>query len=47
MVIHKKIVILGAGPTGLAAGYELSRSKNQVVIIERNKKSCGCYEDSS
>ncbi|MBT4277582.1 NAD(P)/FAD-dependent oxidoreductase [Candidatus Falkowbacteria bacterium] len=41
MVIHKKIVILGAGPTGLAAGYELSRSKNQVVIIERNKKVGG------
>ena len=35
----KKIVIIGAGPAGLTAGYELLKDKNneyEVVILEES-----------
>jgi len=32
----KKIVIIGAGPAGLAAGFKLCEKKAQPVIIEKN-----------
>ena len=30
-----KIVILGAGLTGLAAGYELAKAGHQVIVVEK------------
>lgn len=36
-----KIVILGAGPAGLAAGYELVKNGHQVTIVERENKVGG------
>ena len=31
----KKIVIIGAGPAGLTAGYELSKNKEYEVVINK------------
>ena len=33
---NKKTVILGAGPAGLAAAYELVKNGSKVVVIEKN-----------
>ena len=29
------VVVIGAGPAGLTAGYELSKSEKQVLVIEK------------
>jgi protoporphyrinogen oxidase len=34
-LVEKQVVIIGAGPAGLAAGHELTREKIQPVILER------------
>lgn len=36
----KKVIIIGAGPAGLTAGYELLKEKNnkyEVIILEESK----------
>lgn len=40
METEKKIIIIGAGPAGLAAGYELSRNGTRVLLLEQ-KDSVG------
>ena len=39
----KKIIIIGAGPAGLTAGYELlkTNSKYEVIILESEKQVGG------
>ncbi len=37
----KKVIILGAGPAGLAAGFELCQNNIEVVIIEKENKVGG------
>ena len=37
----KKILIIGAGPAGLTAGYVLSENGYQVDILEKNQKYVG------
>ena len=39
--MSKKVVILGAGPAGLAAGYELSKNGYEVVILEKESLAGG------
>ena len=29
------VVIIGAGPAGLTAGYELSKSNKKVLVLEK------------
>lgn len=36
MTTPKKVVILGAGPGGLAVGHELSANGTEVIVLERN-----------
>ena len=36
MRVPKKVVILGAGPAGLAVGHELSANGVEVVVLDRN-----------
>lgn len=36
MRVPKKVVILGAGPAGLAVGHELSANGTEVVVLDRN-----------
>ncbi|MFA5029355.1 MAG: FAD-dependent oxidoreductase [Patescibacteria group bacterium] len=52
--VEEKFIILGAGPAGLAAGYELAKNGKKVVLIEkddgvgglsRTKKYQGHYFD--
>jgi len=31
---HFDVVIIGAGPAGLTAGYELTKSSKRILIIE-------------
>lgn len=35
-MLEKKVVILGGGPAGLAAGYELSKRGAEVVVLEKD-----------
>ena len=35
------IAIIGAGFTGLAAGYKLTKRKHQVTIFEKDQKPGG------
>ena len=40
----KKVIIIGAGPAGLTAGYELLKDKNtqyEVIIVEETNKIGG------
>lgn len=37
----KKVVVVGAGPAGLVAGYELKRVGHDVVILERQHRVGG------
>ncbi|KKR49040.1 MAG: hypothetical protein UT86_C0001G0012 [Candidatus Magasanikbacteria bacterium GW2011_GWC2_40_17] len=39
--MSKKIIIIGAGPSGLAAGWELARHKQEVLILEKEKEVGG------
>ena len=34
--MKKKVIIIGAGPSGLAAGYELSKNGFDVVVLEKD-----------
>ena len=38
---QKKILIIGAGPAGLTAGYILSENGYKVEVIEENSKYVG------
>src|SRR5579863_58893 len=38
---EKRVVILGAGPAGLTAGYELMRHDVPVVVLEKNPLRVG------
>ena len=38
------VVVIGAGPAGLTAGYELSKSEKQVLIIEKKDQVGGLAE---
>lgn len=37
MQINKEVLILGAGPAGLACAFELSKAKKQFLAIEKNE----------
>ena len=37
----QKVIIIGAGPAGLTAGYELLKSKYEVVIVEETEEIGG------
>ena len=37
----KKIVVLGAGITGVAVAYELSKKGYSVILLEKNDKIGG------
>lgn len=39
--MKKPIVILGAGPAGMAAAYELCRAKQQVIVVEKDAQVGG------
>ena len=32
-----KILIIGAGPAGLTAGYELAKTDKKVIVIENKR----------
>ena len=38
------VVIIGAGPAGLSAGYELQNTENKTLIIEKNHQVGGLAE---
>ena len=38
---QKSVVIIGAGPAGLSAGYELVRSGHRVVVLEQDPRYVG------
>ena len=37
----QKVIIIGGGPAGLSAGYELKRAGHEVVILERQHRVGG------
>ncbi len=39
----KKVAVVGAGPGGLTAAYDLARQGHQVVVYERNKELGGHF----
>ncbi len=41
----KKVVIVGAGPTGLAAAYYLTRNGHAVTVLDRRAKPGGTLRD--
>ncbi|MDB3866649.1 FAD-dependent oxidoreductase [Acidimicrobiia bacterium] len=41
---HYDVVIIGAGPAGLTAGYELSKSSKKVLILEKKDQVGGLAE---
>ena len=41
----KSVVIIGAGPTGLAAAFYLSREGHKVVIVDRRKQAGGTLRE--
>ena len=41
---HYDVVIIGAGPAGLTAGYELSKSNKKVLILEKKDQVGGLAE---
>ena len=46
----KKVVIIGAGPAGLTAGYELLKEKNneyEVVILEAENQVGRNFKNNS
>ena len=36
MKSHYDVAIIGAGPAGLSAAYELTKSNKKVVVLERS-----------
>ena len=38
------VVIIGAGPAGLTAGYELSKSDKKTIILEKKHRVGGLAE---
>jgi protoporphyrinogen oxidase len=38
---HQSVVIIGAGPAGLSAGYELVRGGHKVVVLEQDPRYVG------
>ena len=38
------VLIIGAGPAGLTAAYELSKSQNNVVVLEKKTRVGGLAE---
>ena len=38
------VVIIGAGPAGLTAGYELSKSNKKVLVLEKKNQVGGLAE---
>ena len=38
------VIIIGAGPAGLTAAYELSKSKKKVVVLEKKNQVGGLAE---
>ena len=41
---HYDVVIIGAGPAGLTAGYELCKSNKRVLILEKKDQVGGLAE---
>ena len=41
MATHLTIGIIGAGATGLAAGYKLAKAGHKVTLLERNHELGG------
>ena len=41
---HYDVVIIGAGPAGLSAGYELCNSKKKVLVLEKKSQVGGLAE---
>ncbi len=41
----KKVVIIGAGPTGLAAAHHLARQGHQVTVVDRRAQPGGSLRD--
>ncbi|MDA8896647.1 NAD(P)-binding protein, partial [Acidimicrobiia bacterium] len=41
---HYDVVIIGAGPAGLSAGYELCNSKKKVLVLEKKYQVGGLAE---
>ena len=41
---HYEVVIIGAGPAGLSAGYELCNSKKKVLVLEKKYQVGGLAE---
>jgi ferredoxin len=42
---RKSVAVIGAGPTGLAAGYYLSRSGHAVTIVDRHDRAGGSLRE--
>ena len=43
----KRVVIIGAGPTGLAAAHHLARQGHQVTVVDRRAKAGGTLREVS
>ena len=41
---HFDVVIIGAGPAGLTAGYELTKSQKKILLIEKKNQVGGLAE---
>ena len=43
---NQSVLIIGAGPTGLAAAFDLSREGHQVTVVDRRKQAGGTLRDT-
>ena len=41
------LVIIGAGPAGLTAGYELAKTDKKVIVFEKKPQVCLLYTSPS
>jgi len=39
--MNKKVLILGAGPAGMAAAFELHKADKSFIVIEKNEQVGG------